>query len=92
MQEKSSSYECFHAHNDIVTVALFAPGAARRKLPSRAMSQNLKVSVSSAPPHLCVCAAPDQRVHSMCMLSTTHQPPLPGLSQGLKVSTLLTPV
>ena len=46
VQEKSSSYECFNAHNDIVTVALFAPGTARRtqKLPSRAMAQNAKVS------------------------------------------------
>ena len=46
MQEKSSSYECFNAHNDIVTVALFAPGTARRtqKLPLRAMAQNAKVS------------------------------------------------
>ena len=46
MQEKSSSYECFNAHNDIVTVALFAPGTARRtqKLPSRAAAQNSKVS------------------------------------------------
>ena len=51
-QEKSSSYECFHAHNDIVTVALFAPGTARRthKLPSRAMAQNSKVSVAVPTP------------------------------------------
>ena len=123
MQEKSSSYECFHAHNDIVTVALFAPSAARRKLPSRAMSQSSKVSVSSprvflpclwlasthcafsAPPiscprascpraprsaaaahrPTCVSAPPLLRVHSMCMLGTTHQLPLPGLSQDLTI-------
>ena len=78
MQEKSSSYECFHAHNDIVTVALFAPGAARRKLPSRALSQNSKVSSSRAPPHL-VSAPPLLRVHSMCMLGTVHEPPLLGV-------------
>ena len=29
-QDKHNSYECFHAHNDIVTVAIFAPDAARR--------------------------------------------------------------
>jgi hypothetical protein len=48
LQEKSSSYECFHAHNDIVTLALFAPGTARRtqKLPSRAMAQNSKVGTA----------------------------------------------
>ncbi|KAK9821320.1 hypothetical protein WJX81_001477 [Elliptochloris bilobata] len=29
-RDKNNSYECFHAHNDIVTVAIFAPDAARR--------------------------------------------------------------
>lgn len=29
-QEKSSSYETFHAHDDIITVAVFAPGTAAR--------------------------------------------------------------
>eukprot|EP00884_Botryococcus_braunii_P023494 jgi/Botrbrau1/9829/Bobra.0313s0008.1 len=29
-REKSSSYECFHAHDDIVTVAMFAPETAWR--------------------------------------------------------------
>ena len=45
-QEKSAAYECFHAHSDIVTVALFAPAPALRKdrlprtspLPARVMS------------------------------------------------------
>ena len=31
-QEKSGSYEHFHAHNDIATVAIFAPKGARRSL------------------------------------------------------------
>lgn len=45
LQEKSSSYECFHAHNDIVTVALFAPATARRThaLPSRTTAGTSKV-------------------------------------------------
>ena len=30
--EKSGSYESFHAHDDIATVAIFAPDAARRPL------------------------------------------------------------
>ena len=56
-QEKSASYECFHAHNDIVTVALFAPGTARRthKLPSRPMAQNSKVSAAVHTPRKGVC-------------------------------------
>ena len=29
-KEKSSSYECFHAHDDIITVAVFAPDTANR--------------------------------------------------------------
>lgn len=29
-KEKSSSYECFHAHDDIITVAVFAPDTASR--------------------------------------------------------------
>lgn len=29
-KEKSSSYECFHAHDDIITVAAFAPDTAYR--------------------------------------------------------------
>ncbi|KAK9818208.1 hypothetical protein WJX72_008854 [[Myrmecia] bisecta] len=31
-QDKNGSYECFHAHDDIVTVALFAPETAWRAL------------------------------------------------------------
>ena len=85
MQEKSSSYECFHAHNDIVTVALFAPSAARRKLPSRATSQNSKVSSSSAPPKS-VPALPLIGDHSLCMRGTTDELTLPAVSQDLKVS------
>ena len=30
MQDKSASYEAFHAHDEIVTVAVFAPDTARR--------------------------------------------------------------
>ena len=29
-KEKSSSYECFHAHDDIITIAAFAPDTANR--------------------------------------------------------------
>ena len=29
-KEKSSSYECFHAHDDIITVAVFAPDTTHR--------------------------------------------------------------
>lgn len=35
MQEKSGSYESFHAHNDIATVAIFAPKGAQRVLATR---------------------------------------------------------
>ncbi len=31
-REKSSSYECFHAHDDIITVAVFAPDTAHRMM------------------------------------------------------------
>ena len=31
-KEKSSSYECFHAHDDIITVAVFAPDTTNRIL------------------------------------------------------------
>ncbi|CAL8464569.1 g4104 [Coccomyxa elongata] len=46
-QEKSASYECFHAHNDIVTVALFAPKTARRvhRIPSRGSNAPAKAGV-----------------------------------------------
>ena len=42
-QEKSGSYEFFHAHNDIATVAVFAPQGARRSLrpPSPRMSEKV---------------------------------------------------
>ena len=48
LQEKSASYECFHAHNDIVTVALFAPKTARRvsRIPSRGNNAPAKVRMS----------------------------------------------
>lgn len=48
LQEKSASYECFHAHNDIVTVALFAPKTARRvhRIPSRGSNAPAKVHTS----------------------------------------------
>lgn len=38
---KSSSYECFHAHDDIITVAVFAPDIASRAsdAPSSATGQ-----------------------------------------------------
>ncbi|KAL0043328.1 hypothetical protein WJX79_001633 [Trebouxia sp. C0005] len=31
-KDKSSSYECFHAHDDIITVAVFAPDTAHRMM------------------------------------------------------------
>lgn len=38
-QEKSGSFESFHAHDDIATVAIFAPEAAKR--PAARKGQNL---------------------------------------------------
>ncbi|EIE19158.1 WD40 repeat-like protein [Coccomyxa subellipsoidea C-169] len=67
-QEKSASYECFHAHNDIVTVALFAPKTARRvhRIPSqRALGQviltagyngEIKVFENLGAPHWLHCS------------------------------------
>ena len=46
-QEKSTSYECFQAHDDIVTVAIFGPPAACRTLPPPALATSAKVCESS---------------------------------------------
>ena len=43
MQEKSSSYECFHAHDDIVTVAVFAPETAWLPVGPSAVPSKAKV-------------------------------------------------
>lgn len=43
-QEKSGSYEVFHAHNDIATVAIFAPQGARRPLRAPSPRASDKVS------------------------------------------------
>ena len=43
-KDKSSSYECFHAHDDIITVAVFAPDTAHRMMDG----QNTALSVASS--------------------------------------------
>lgn len=44
-KEKSSSYECFHAHDDIITVAVFAPDTASRAMSSHS-AENGSASAS----------------------------------------------
>lgn len=39
LQDKNSSYECFHAHDDIVTVAIFAPGTAQQPIAPHSLDQ-----------------------------------------------------
>ena len=43
-KDKSSSYECFHAHDDIITVAVFAPDTAHRTMDG----ENTALSVASS--------------------------------------------
>lgn len=43
-KDKSSSYECFHAHDDIITVAVFAPDTAHRMMDG----ENTALSVASS--------------------------------------------
>lgn len=47
-QEKSGSYECFNAHADIATVAIFAPDAARRPLTRKSPPVSAKVTLRRA--------------------------------------------
>ena len=46
-EEKSGSYEVFQAHNEIATVAIFAPQGARRCLPAPQHSSTEKASSSA---------------------------------------------
>ena len=51
--EKSGSYESFHAHDDIATVAIFAPDAARRPLSRKSPRVTDKVGPSLCPALVC---------------------------------------
>lgn len=52
-QEKSGSYEHFHAHSDIATVAIFAPHGARRSLKLQSPRASDKVRLLNLTLFLC---------------------------------------
>jgi len=57
-QEKSGSYESFHAHNDIATVAIFAPKGTQRVLTRKSPRVSERVSLT---PEFQACCAGVER-------------------------------